>query len=141
MDGEEAGVASFTDPAVGIKVDNIPVTVKGQPSFTVSAGGVALDDKVPCQEKAYTYTPWGGAPYQVDVYTVEVPYSTETVDLAFSSNVLAYNYTADGGYISGYYEDYHTGDNKATVPVNANAEPIGTDPTDPYYIPADNDPD
>ena len=56
----------------------------------------------------------------VMLYTLAVPEDTEAVDLDFSTNVLAYNYSPDGTeFIGGYYEDYQTGAATATVSVDA----------------------
>ena len=98
------------------------------PPFTASAGGAELT--------GITQTAGGYTPYEYDyaseamvpgspvtLYTVSVPEGTESVDLAFPENVLAYNYTADGSsWIAGEYEDATAGAATATVPVDGNGD-------------------
>ncbi len=121
VSGSEAGTASFTDPAVGIKVDDIPVTVMGQPGFEVSADGVVFDkitysrEHIDPQDEYIT-------PFDVDVYTVEIPYSLEKVNFKFTGDVLAYNYTKKGEYIKGWVEDPTVGFREAAIDVDANTD-------------------
>lgn len=88
--------------------------------FSAAAGWTALD-KVTVKEGGYTpqdvsdKTP-------VTLYTVAIPEGTETVDLTFSEEVLAYNYSAsgfisDGGRYPG--NEYYVGSDTASVSVDA----------------------
>ena len=90
-------------------------------TFTVTVGDTVIPETdIEMKENAYTYTPYGGSPYDVDVYTVTVPAGTEKVLLTFTENRLAYNYTAAGEYLGGLYtgDTYMTGALTAEVPVD-----------------------
>ncbi len=90
-------------------------------TFTVTVGDTVIPETdIDMKESAYTYTPYGGSPYDVDVYTVTVPAGTEKVLLTFTENRLAYNYTAAGEYLGGLYtgDTYMTGALTAEVPVD-----------------------
>ena len=106
-------------------------------TFTASAGDTQLTE-ISKEDNAYTYTPYMADPYKVPVYTVTIPLGISEVDLEFSDNVLAYNYTASGTYTGGYYTNFMEGAKSGTVPVNANLEASGEEGTQ-YYIPADNE--
>lgn len=59
----------------------------------------------------------------VPTYVVTIPEDAEKVDLEFGENVLAYNYSPDGvKCLAGKYDDFTKGDNKATVPVDADGD-------------------
>ena len=89
-------------------------------SFEATAdNGNTLTNRVMTKD-GYTYTDYYGTKTTVDLYTVYVPANTDMVDIAFPMNVLAYNYDVDGTtYIAGYYEDYMTGADTATVEIDA----------------------
>ena len=89
-------------------------------TFTASAGDAELTE-ISYTPDAYSYLDYmSGNTTTVGVYTISVPEGTENVNLAFSDNVLAYSYTADGNYLSGWYEDYMNGGREATVAVDCN---------------------
>ena len=94
-------------------------------TFTASVGATAL---TVVTEKAggytpYTYDPVTWEPVLADpvlLYILAVPDGTKSVDLEFSENVLAYNYTADGAtYIAGEF-DYTVGAAEVTVDIDGN---------------------
>ncbi|MBP3485045.1 MAG: S-layer homology domain-containing protein [Oscillospiraceae bacterium] len=112
--------------------------------FSAFVNGEAMTE-VSCEPNAYSYYDYmSGQTTRVAVYTVTVPAGTGTVDLEFSDNILAYNYTKDGEYLCGYYDGdtMYTGSLTASVPVDCGTE---SDPADgePDYIqiqtPYDND--
>lgn len=88
-------------------------------SFTVTVGDTVVPETdIELVEDGYTYTDYAGKVTVVDTYIVTVPQGTETVLLTFGENRLAYNYTAAGDYLGGYYEDYQAGAATATVPLD-----------------------
>ena len=100
------------------------------PDFSVFSGATELQ-VVLTEPEGYAPFDWMNmAPDKpVALYTVEIPEGTETVDLEFSANVLAYNYSADGTtYIAGYYEDSQKG--AATATVSVDAIPYGEETSD-----------
>ena len=78
--------------------------------------GTALEDID--ESGTYTYKSWTGATTDVVLKTVTIPEDTETVDLYFSRNVLAYSYDADSNYLAGWYDDYMAGGDFTTVDVD-----------------------
>lgn len=100
------------------------VVVTTDAGFEASAGGKQLSDMTQTAG-GYSYYDWNTYETKsMDLYTINLPQGTETVDLSFTSNVLAYNYDASGNYLDGYYEDYHTGAATASVKVDANADSV-----------------
>lgn len=105
-------------------------------TFTASVSGTAVPaEKIACTEGDYLYRNMWGSPVTDDavpVYTVEIPAAAEKVTLAFSANVLVYNYKADGNFLSGTYDaDYseHTGtlyegETQREVAVDANHDGV-----------------
>ena len=119
------GLASYTDPAVGVKAENIKVNINTQAAFTATVGSTKMKN-VSVKKSAYKVKDLGLSPYSVDVYTVQIPYDTKKVKLAFDKNVLVYNYSSKGEYLAGYYDNYQVGAKAATVAVNANEKKIET---------------
>ena len=119
------GKAVTADPAVGVPCE-VPVAIT-QPGFTVSANGVVFDTITYSKENI---DPQDGytTPFDLDVFTVEIPYSLEKIDFTFTDDVLAYNYTKKGDYIKGWVDDPTVGFKEATIDVDANTD------NDPDYI-------
>lgn len=100
------------------------VVVTNDAGFEASAGGTKLNG-VTQTAGGYSYFDWiTSETKNKDLYTINLPKGTETVDLSFTSYVLAYNYDAEGTYLDGLYEDYHTGAPTASVKVDANADGV-----------------
>jgi len=92
--------------------------VNFQVPFTAAADGAALTD-ISAQAGAYSYYDYyHGTTATATVYTVLVPFGTETVELSYPDYRLTYNYTAAGDYISGAVTNFTTGDLTATVTVD-----------------------
>ena len=93
--------------------------------FTAFAGDTELTEIVKTADgyTPYDYDPetWAPVPAApVPLYTVSVPAGTESVELRFPENVLAYNYSADGTtFIAGAYDDAQAGDAVALVAIDA----------------------
>ena len=87
-------------------------------TFSAKVNGTALTD-ITCTPNAYSYTDaMSGSKTTVSVYTITVPAGTQSVDLDFSDNVLAYSYTKRGDYLAGWYEEYKTGGKSASVAID-----------------------
>ena len=95
--------------------------------FTAVAGETALTE-ISMTEIGYTpydkydpetYAPLPGDP--VTLYTITVPEGTESVELTFPEESLAYNYSRDGKtYLAGEYENNgKTGKQKVTVEIDS----------------------
>ena len=132
---DDDGAASITFEEPGIYyVSTVPddeepfiapvcTVVVSDTSFTAEANGEKLDI-TDYQEDGYTYPDWSVYPpasKQTGLFLLTIPAGTETVDLTFSANALAYNYDSAGNYIDGYYEDYQVGASTATVSVDADS--------------------
>ena len=105
-----------------VAVEEPPVVIPDI-TFTASANGVNLTE-ITKEDDAYTFYPMSGDPYLVPVYTVAIPLGVNKVDLTFSENVIAYNYSSAGEYLDGYYTNFMEGSKTGTVPVNANVKAI-----------------
>lgn len=78
--------------------------------FTVSADGKALTEYSVSTLASFTQDSW--VTYEsVTVYTFTVPVGTREVALSDfeAGNVLVYNYSTDGNYIAGVYDDSQAG--------------------------------
>ncbi len=103
---EGSGVPDFS---AFVGADELSVVLTEPEGYTPYMYDFATDTNVP------------GDP--VPLYTLEIPEDAETVDLEFSANVLAYNYSPDGTkFIGGYYEDYQTGAATAAVAIDADED-------------------
>lgn len=92
-------------------------------SFTAKAGDANLNEIAYIKNGYVCDANFSDGDYTADtpiaLYTITVPDGTEEVSLSFSKNVIAYNYSAEGAFISGWYDDFYTGANTATVPVDS----------------------
>ena len=104
-------------------------------SFTVTVdGAVVPEEDVELVPDGYAYRDMITLEYAgtVDVFVVTVPQGTETALLTFTENRLVYNYTAEGDYLGGYYEDYMTGASTAEVPLDYGDDSIPADGVPDY---------
>ena len=88
--------------------------------FTMEANGAAVTEMTESVLPVFEQDGW--TTYNdVRLITVTLPAGTDEVSFTSftDGNVLTYNYTPDGTYISGYYEDPMTGITTAQCPVNA----------------------
>lgn len=86
-------------------------------TFTASVGGAPITE-ITADPDGYSYYDFStGITSTVMVYTLKVPSGTQTVDLSFSDPVLAYSYTKDGNYLTGWYtgDAMYTGSTSASV--------------------------
>ena len=101
----------------------IPAALADAPDFTLEANGqviTAMEESV-----LSTFVQDGWTTYDdVRLITVTLPAGTDKVTFtSFSAgSVLAYNYTPDGNYIAGYYEDFQIGAPTAQCPVDADGD-------------------
>ncbi len=104
-------------------------------SFTVTvAGAVVPEEDIELVPDGYAYRDMITLEYAgtVDVFVVTVPKGTETALLTFAENRLVYNYTAEGDYLGGYYEDYINGASAAEVPLDYGDDSIPADGVPDY---------
>ena len=121
----EGGWAVFV-----IRTGGSPEPSEYDRSFTVTAGGAVIPETdIVLAENGYRYKDMAGRDYvgTVDAYVVTVPAGTEKVLLTFAENRLAYNYTAAGDYLGGYYEDWQAGALTAEVPLDYGTESAPAD--------------
>lgn len=112
---------------VQLPEDFYDVEVEADFTATVN-GGEALPYTV--EKDAYSYTnDYSKVTTTVDLYTVQIPVGTTTVDLAYKTGHLTYNYrgvgetpvsVTDNDWLYGWYEgdSVTSGDTTATVPVD-----------------------
>lgn len=67
----------------------------GDNPFYTSVGSITAVEK-----NGYTFTEWDGTELKLDLYTVTVPFGTQSVTLNFKEERIAYGYDANGVYIS-----------------------------------------
>ena len=63
--------------------------------FCTSVGSITAVEK-----NGYTFTEWDGAEIKLDLYTVTVPFGTQSVTLNFNEERIAYGYDENGVYVS-----------------------------------------
>ena len=74
----------------------VPVGVlAGVDPFCTSVGSITAVEK-----NGYTFTEWDGTELKLDLYTVTVPFGTQSVTLNFNEERIAYGYDANGVYVS-----------------------------------------
>lgn len=120
-----APAAALADGVVqGVEAsDELPATIP----FEATYNGEPLP-VVSVYKRGYEYTEYGNPePAVVDVYVVAVPVNCTSVDLAFASNKLVYNYNSTGELKSDFYPtDYLcVGESAPSVKVDidGNGEP------------------
>ena len=67
----------------------------GDNPFYTSVGSITAVEK-----NGYTFTEWDGTELKLDLYTVTVPFGTQSVTLNFKEERIAYGYDANGVYVS-----------------------------------------
>ena len=67
----------------------------GDNPFYTSVGSITAVEK-----NGYTFTEWDGTELKLDLYTVSVPFGTQSVTLNFKEERIAYGYDANGVYVS-----------------------------------------
>lgn len=90
----------------------------GDNPFYTSVGSITAVEK-----NGYTFTEWDGTELKLDLYTVTVPFGTQSVTLNFKEERIAYGYDANGVYISScgstgdgsYADNGHIGQTAALV--------------------------
>ncbi|MBR4657019.1 MAG: S-layer homology domain-containing protein [Oscillospiraceae bacterium] len=111
-----------------IVYESEPDTEEYDLGFAVTAGEKVLDNSTfQVLKDSYTYVDSMSYSVTVDTYVVSVPQGTENVTLTFPENRIAYNYTKDGTYLGGYYEDFMTGAATAVVPLDFSSDSVPAD--------------
>lgn len=93
--------------------------------FCTSVGSITAVEK-----NGYTFTEWDGTELKLDLYTVTVPFGTQSVTLNFNEERIAYGYDANGVYVSScgstgdgsYADNGQTGQTSALVRADANGK-------------------
>ena len=67
----------------------------GDNPFYTSVGSITAVEK-----NGYTFTEWDGTELKLDLYTVSVPFGTQSVMLSFKEDRIAYGYDVNGVYVS-----------------------------------------
>ena len=74
----------------------VPVGVLAEVDpFCTSVGSITAVEK-----NGYTFTEWDGTEIKLDLYTVTVPFGTQSVTLNFNEERIAYGYDENGVYVS-----------------------------------------
>ena len=108
-------------------VKKVPADVDpfGDHPFYTSVGSITAVEK-----NGYTFTEWDGTELKLDLYTVTVPFGTQSVMLSFKEDRIAYGYDANGDYVSScgstgdgsYADNGQTGQTAALVRADANGK-------------------
>ena len=93
--------------------------------FCTSVGSITAVEK-----NGYTFTEWDGTEIKLDLYTVTVPFGTQSVTLNFNEERIAYGYDENGVYVSScgstgdgsYADNGQTGQTSALVRADANGK-------------------
>ena len=80
--------------AMMLSLAPVGVLAEADPFYT-SVGSITAVEK-----NGYTFTEWDGTELKLDLYTVTVPFGTQSVTLNFKEERIAYGYDANGVYIS-----------------------------------------
>lgn len=80
--------------AMVLSLAPVGVLAETDPFYT-SVGSITAVEK-----NGYTFTEWDGTELKLDLYTVTVPFGTQSVTLNFKEERIAYGYDANGVYIS-----------------------------------------
>ena len=80
--------------AMMLSLAPVGVLAEADPFYT-SVGSITAVEK-----NGYTFTEWDGTELKLDLYTVTVPFGTQSVTFNFKEERIAYGYDANGVYIS-----------------------------------------
>ena len=80
--------------AMVLSLAPVGVLAETDPFYT-SVGSITAVEK-----NGYTFTEWDGTELKLDLYTVTVPFGTQSVTLNFKEERIAYGYDANGVYVS-----------------------------------------
>lgn len=80
--------------AMVLSLAPVGVLAETDPFYT-SVGSITAVEK-----NGYTFTEWDGTELKLDLYTVTVPFGTQSVTFNFKEDRIAYGYDANGVYIS-----------------------------------------
>ena len=80
--------------AMMLSLAPVGVLAEADPFYT-SVGSITAVEK-----NGYTFTEWDGTELKLDLYTVTVPFGTQSVTLNFKEERIAYGYDANGVYVS-----------------------------------------
>lgn len=80
--------------AMVLSLAPVGVLAEADPFYT-SVGSITAVEK-----NGYTFTEWDGTELKLDLYTVTMPFGTQSVTLNFKEERIAYGYDANGVYIS-----------------------------------------
>ncbi|MGM9592646.1 MAG: S-layer homology domain-containing protein [Oscillospiraceae bacterium] len=80
--------------AMVLSLAPVGVLAEADPFYT-SVGSITAVEK-----NGYTFTEWDGTELKLDLYTVSVPFGTQSVTLNFNEERIAYGYDENGVYVS-----------------------------------------
>ncbi len=80
--------------AMVLSLAPVGVLAETDPFYT-SVGSITAVEK-----NGYTFTEWDGTELKLDLYTVTVPFGTQSVTLNFNEERIAYGYDENGVYVS-----------------------------------------